>query len=78
MHSRWFYGAWMGEYAFTTIARCVIADVAPLIRDSRPKHIRRDSFARFFFFAHGPPITRQPVPSHARRNLQVLGTIYQA
>ena len=58
--------------------RCVIADVAPLIRDSRSKHIRRDSFARSFCFAHGPPITRLHVPSHARRNLRALGAIYQA
>ncbi len=45
--------------------------------------IARSSFAVtrsffFFCFAHGPPITRLPVPSVVPRNLHVLRAIYQA
>jgi hypothetical protein len=58
--------------------RCEVADVPPLIRDSRSKHIRHDSFARSFCFAHGPPNTRLHVPLRARRTLHALGAIYQA
>jgi len=58
--------------------RCVVADVAPLIRGSRSKPIRRHSFACSFCFAHGPPVTRLHVGSHARRNRHALGVIHQA
>lgn len=58
--------------------RRVLANVAPLIRDSRSKHIRRASFACSFVFAHGPPLTRLHVPSPARRNPHALGVIHQA
>lgn len=52
--------------------RSVAAGVDPVITDSRSTHIRRDSFARSFCFAHGPPITRLYVASHARSNLHAL------
>jgi hypothetical protein len=54
------------------------ADVASQIRDSRSKHIRRDSLSLILCFAHGPPITRVLVPSPAARNLHALGAIHPA
>jgi hypothetical protein len=49
-----FYRRWSAARLFV----CVVAAVAPLIRDSRSDHARHDSFACSFCFAHGPPITR--------------------
>ena len=58
------------------IVRRVIADVAPLLHDSRSKPIRRDSFARSFLFRPRPAhpaaascIARAAQPARPRRDL---------
>jgi hypothetical protein len=67
-----------GRGADLDAIRYVVAGVAPLLGDpSSKQHSPSVSFARSYCSAHGPPIPRLHVVSRARRNLDVLGVIYQ-